>query len=483
MEWRLLDEEVLKRYIQRVWLLYGCIAATIIIGLLPTFGAMSKYSSTHSYEYGWAISAAYLSGTSVGVVLIILWTFLLLLVRYIYAYLNQSALFSNVDIELENIENSFDCHKFTSRLATFVLFVLNCLTLLAINVIYVAAILQGSTTGTRVLYQIALGVAKFLWGELMVKQIFRRLRPSGINKTDDIHSTVFILLVLIVNNIVVPFIAEATVDPNCFLNVFIPVPEVHVSYGYKLCIYYEKIVANIIVVNTAIPAPVLGKCLINVNVFSALSYSPPFMYRYQCTSSLLTNYVSVFVYMYVAELLNHLVQDILKFLRDRCDERSHSWKLFNFLSGDLHKNNPQFFPPSFVAGLLANVAILLTFGAAFPPLAAIIVLSSSYSCWCTLLMVKQKLIFTEKLLSPVSPTYMWILIIFSSLFYSLFIFDIVSDSVGAVHGAWAPVLMACLPSFLSVAISQMHRLYNYNRVRNRQISITKSVIVRHSIIT
>ena len=74
--------------------------------------------------------------------------------------------------------------------------------------VYVTAILQGSSIGTRVLYQIALGTVKFLWGELMVKQMFRRFRPSGINKVDDAHSTVFVLLVLIVNNIVVPFIAD-----------------------------------------------------------------------------------------------------------------------------------------------------------------------------------------------------------------------------------------------------------------------------------
>ena len=248
-----------------------------------------------------------------------------------------------------------------------------------------------------------------------------------------------------------------------------------------MCIYYFGIAithtTSKLVSSTAV---VIEQCLININVYSSLSYSPPFMYRNQCTSSLLTNYVSVFVYMYAAVLLNHLVQDVLVFLRNRCHDRSYGWKIFDFVCSDLYRATPVFFPPSFAAGVIANIAILLTFGSAFPPLALIILLSSSYSSWCTMLIVKEK--FTaasERLISPVSPTYMWILIIFSSVFYALFIFDIVSDSVGAANGAWAPVLMACLPSLVTMAINCLVRLYNYRRYTNSKI-LAMSIFVRPS---
>ena len=110
MAWQWLGEVGLDRYLQRVWLLYACIAAAIILGLLPTFGAVSEYSSTHSYEYAWTVSAAYLSGRSVGVVLIVFWTFLLLLVRYLYGNLNKAViLYTEAGVDLESVEIKNNC--------------------------------------------------------------------------------------------------------------------------------------------------------------------------------------------------------------------------------------------------------------------------------------------------------------------------------------------------------------------------------------
>jgi hypothetical protein len=92
--------------------------------------------------------------------------------------------------------------------------------------------------------------------------------------------------IAVVNKIVIPCLAISVVSSLCFYYALVASPPVRAEYTY--CAPTTSLLS------------VEYKCL---NVIESaednVSYTPPYLYSYQCSAAFYTDYVPVFIYMFV----------------------------------------------------------------------------------------------------------------------------------------------------------------------------------------
>jgi hypothetical protein len=115
----------------------------------------------------------------------------------------------------------------------------------------------------------------------------------NISNDDDLIESdlVFELLIVLFNNLVIPCLASMIVSPNCFYCIFIQPPSVVVESGTLICSNYN--------------------CSDTFVQTSFSSFQPPFLYSYQCSSSFVTNYAALYVYMFLITTILIPLQGIL----------------------------------------------------------------------------------------------------------------------------------------------------------------------------
>jgi hypothetical protein len=89
------------------------------------------------------------------------------------------------------------------------------------------------------------------------------------------------------NNIIASCIAAAIISPDCFYYAFVQDNDVVTSFTINQCDgrYYTGIDGF--------------QCVSYVNVKYDTVYSPPYAYRFQCTSSLLTSFANIFIFHFI----------------------------------------------------------------------------------------------------------------------------------------------------------------------------------------
>ncbi len=176
--------------------------------------------------------------------------------------------------------------------------------------------------------------------------------------------------------------------------------------------------------------------------------------------------------------------------------------------------------------IISSFGILITFGALFPPLAIVIVISMIITTYCVQLMLGQVVTHSRQLelqhihylqqqkilkqqvidgdvevqaevevqLEPVvdaDGTYLhyeqrleeecedvtkafkniiFLLLVFATLFYAFFLWDIIGDDVGWLDALWAPICLALLPFLLLIIVAvynKLHGVLSGHDVRNR----------------
>lgn len=97
---------------------------------------------------------------------------------------------------------------------------------------------------------------------------------------------IFLIIIILLNNIIIPCIAVSIISGRCFNNAIFASPSVTTSYNYYECSVYTPIrIAELELCDK------IGQTTRNI------TYDPPFSYNYECSSVLLTKFASVFVYM------------------------------------------------------------------------------------------------------------------------------------------------------------------------------------------
>lgn len=177
--------------------------------------------------------------------------------------------------------------------------VLNTIIVIAINVAYVTSISANQYTPNDItVISAAMSVFKaiwiaFLWG-LATSEFMKREYGLVIS----VHALIMFSLF---NNILVPFLAEAFVSPNCFLYLITAAPKISISTLSLSCKTSLTCKGDSCDPVTACPSPdaSLQELEGDGATFLTLSYTPPFHYSYQCGSTLMSDFLPVFVYRYL----------------------------------------------------------------------------------------------------------------------------------------------------------------------------------------
>jgi hypothetical protein len=120
------------------------------------------------------------------------------------------------------------------------------------------------------------------------------LQPKDISMLENL---------ILFNNIIIPGIAIMFILPDCFYNALFAASSVTSSYSYTTCYQYLAILGTGRLCNTLI---------------EEVSYSPPFIYSFQCSSKIIINYVSVYIFMFIlVSLIVPFVKILLKIWHSR----------------------------------------------------------------------------------------------------------------------------------------------------------------------
>jgi hypothetical protein len=118
----------------------------------------------------------------------------------------------------------------------------------------------------------------------------------------------FITIVIILNNIFFPILAIFIVSPECFYNALFAAPAITSFYNYVIC---QR--ANILVPDV---------CFSTVTLSESSSFSPPFIYDFECFSVAIINYVPVFIIMFTFEgIINPVMKLLIKWFSVYLEER------------------------------------------------------------------------------------------------------------------------------------------------------------------
>ena len=394
----------------RVRMLSLMLSVVILILLLPIYGMLGLYYGTHQYRYAWSVSVAYISGVSPAVILVTFWSFFLLFYYIVMLQNPLGAVERTVSSSKLYIQSS-------AKWMTYCLLVaINFAVTLVINGVYVNSALYMSTAES-IWVQTAVGCMKSLWNIIYVENVSKmhRLCVSTIEE-DELHDTLSVAMIVIINNIAIPCLAEAVADSNCFYNMIFAAKPVSVSYtaGY--------VCATSIYAYTSI-------CY-QIQIEGSTEYSPPFIYNYQCGSVLISNYTSVFVYTFlIISLWSPLRLIILVYMRNTSFGPGKRVTLVS----------------NYCARLLSYLTIMMTFGVMFPPLAAIITVAIWIDTYCMQYMIHNDLIDIAGDVPDLHGTPSHFVGGIVALFYALILYDIVGDEMGAVKGLWAPCIVIVWP--------------------------------------
>jgi Leucine-rich repeat (LRR) protein len=355
----------------------GVCAAYAMLVLLPMYAACSALYGTYTHQYAWAISAAYLSGSTP-----FAWEFACLLLCPVVCVVATAVVRRKFSIANASIpeDPTTSLRSTAFRLTVyFAVVVVNFVVVLGVNTAYVTIALSQNGLALT-LAQIALALFKVAFNSACSPVLMRWACQRFLGRQPSASSYVALqLFVSVVNNILVPCLVVSIISPSCFYNIFKQVPDVYATYQYKgECTQFE--VTEIL------------ECIGDQTLSASTSYSPPFAYSYQCSSSFITYYSPAFVIMcMVAGFGIPLAQVLLQRLHERARMGSTWHAALDLVlprilkplwvaagSSDVTGTSPlaarnlyaSFFDASqHVITLLTYLALLLTFGAVFPPLA------------------------------------------------------------------------------------------------------------------
>jgi Leucine-rich repeat (LRR) protein len=374
--------------------LLASLATTLIISvLLPFYCGLRNYR-THEYSYVWTASLGFLSGHIPAITSL----FLIFLVLFVpcFGFLLYCD-YENINLgHLKTLHSSLKIIQRTWK-SFFVrcsITVFNNCMMLVINIGYVYLLNRQLSTGERTGLQISVAVVKTIWSVGFIKRIFLfLLKLLDAKEADQFGRLQLLSFLNIFNFVVAPLCALAAFDPNCFKYTLFTRADIELFYEWVL------------------ETCTRGKCVSSA-AFSDVSYSPPFIYNYQCTSTLLDDFITIFVYKYTigvflimagslslllllkyrftSELLTVLFLPkqihftVIKLKRNNMlwapFAKQEEWlmKYLGFLIKDDELSNKCFDGDILIIGLIGDFAILFTFGVAFPPLAVIVCLSIVY---------------------------------------------------------------------------------------------------------
>jgi hypothetical protein len=446
----------------------SCVYAVLV--LLPMYAVCSSMYGTYAHQYAWAISAAFLSGK-----VAFAWEFVCLALLAVCAACACTLINDHRESDRSNASTSTpasaeaslvrDQHLAKAFAVYALAITLNFFVVVGVNTAYVIIALNQNGKALT-LAQIALALFKVAFNSVCSPMLLRWLSQRALVRQPDATGFVTVqLFVSVVNNILVPCLVVSIISPDCFYNIFKTAADVvaYFKYGGR-CVVYNPY------------SRTLYGCAQEEILTAQTSYSPPFDYSYQCSSSFITYYSPAYVIMcIIAGIALPLAQPLLQWLHGRAVRGTRWFAVLDAVLPRILKpvtdvaqapaaSNP--FLPYFDASqhlitLLTYLALLLTFGAVFPPLAVCFAVTMLCMAAFTRLKVGPFLFnaqaqglagcaaAVEQECSGVGGTALLrrsvgMLVAFSCLFYTLFLFDTLGDAEGLAGAYWVLIVVPLL---------------------------------------
>jgi hypothetical protein len=374
------------------------------------------------------------------------------------------------------------------------LFVLvNLVVVISVNVLYVyIAIYQSSAL--LVLAQVLMSFFKLLWSSTCMDAVLRWLvgafAPELVygDISAKAYRTEFLslqLFVSLLNSIAIPCLVVAGISPDCFYNVFQPAPTVRSSFTFLVCASFVN-----------------GQCVQVVRATSGTEYDTPYTYNYQCSSSLITYYAPAYVNLcilavFVGPLGNVFAASVLR--RTTPGSFVHSFlrrstpRMLQEFANDvpgIGSSSMLMSTHALLITLVTYLGVLLTFGTMLPPLGVALAVTVALVVLFTKLKIGRFLcsaeeqsqldkfvrILEQQCEAAGSASFLqsalWMLVTLSCLFYTIFLFDTLGDTVGFRRAVWVLIVVPLLPVVFYVGYGS----YNaYIRMRRRDSSRQKEV--------
>jgi Leucine-rich repeat (LRR) protein len=443
-------------------------AVYCIVVLLPVYATVNAYHPSFTYKYAWTVSGVFLTGTAAfAVEAVFLLLQLLLCGTLTELCLRRSHLRASTPNEAAVVEQHANKRAGT-KLTNAAVMVFSLFVVTGANVAFVFATLH--LTGRQLtVVQILLAVFKISFNNLAVPALQRRVSSSGQARGVSLLQIVLVLL----NVIVIPCVVVMVISPACFYDALHGVNSVTSSYQYS-----GNCLSWIVVSNPATGTQSLTCAGAEVAVGDT-EYTPSFAYSYQCSSSFVTSYAPTYVIMCIITGLvapavraaavglrsilpptRSLYSWVLKFTPRILKDLPTAEDLLRWRASALYR--PVCNANRLLTTELTYLALLLTFGALFPPLAVCCAVAMT-SVVLTARLEVGRYVSTavaadrQDCLDEVETACAGVatpqqlhmalsaVLTVSCCFYTLFLFDTLGDEVGFAGAFWVLIVVPVLP--------------------------------------
>jgi len=301
--------------------------ALMFLGVLIMYLSLPD-SRLLQHSYLWSTTAAYMTGDTATICLLIIGFILNCAIVHIMRNEHK-----NVEGEEVQLRNSVFTSSASSGHSTYIFKPL--LRILIFIVIIIGFVVVGNVMYLRVLFvgtqleqqvfRPVLALFKLIWAYVVTPKFFyseyllfglpQSEHLQFINKVFGLKIH-FMFIMNILTLFCIPIMVQMCTDPACFYNVFMEFPETSVRIKYDSCSIFTTEKKCTDVVGTTNGIWFLTATGYSNTHTSTISVHPPFIYNYSCSSAVINAYVplyaAIFTFQILVCLLNvlHLRNDI-----------------------------------------------------------------------------------------------------------------------------------------------------------------------------
>lgn len=320
---------------QQLRLVVYLLSGYLLVVMMAIYAVLTVYFGTYTWQYAWTVSFTFLEGVVPDVVLVIfLSVFVLLIFALVERHRRLSPEYHQSTRAAKNLSFSSASPSANSRLGTdsswsnvrvyleiFALTLANCAVSLLVNAGYVLAVANKYSLRSLATISFGISVFKLVWGNLVVIQWIGKFIQTLLPST---WQTVFLLALSVFNNIVAPYAAEGFVSSNCFQYALRAPPIISSSFSTVPCVIHA--VSGHYNISIVCGSHIVDDYSLYLPTYSVplttVEFHPPFLYSYQCSSSLLVSFAYVFVLRYLLSgLVLPAMFGCIKFLQGWSYER------------------------------------------------------------------------------------------------------------------------------------------------------------------
>ena len=389
-------------------------------------------------------------------------------------------------LSLKSIKNNF----LNIMLLYVCIFIINFVIVLGVNIAFVYVSLYQSYTLT-IIAQIFQAIFDLIWDfclPILIDYFCSKIWKISIYSKEydlrDVWSKITLLLLFLIlfNKIIIPCLVVAIVSPNCFYDLIISTQSVTSTFPIVDCIVFD----------------IYGECQQFDLRASSTSYDPPFNYSYQCSDDLISYYapsqiysciILTFVYPFsiimTIYINKHYPENSLLVKLVRLYYSSPIYRTLHSDNGNINDQSPheEHHDLIYEANLeiiyfLQMIGTMLTFGLVFP-LIAITISVAIIALWLTSKYLCDRFLFNLIQINDIIKieslnlecygivnqimieNSFWLISIFSSCFFSFFVYDILGDKNGYRKSYWIIIVTSLIPCYLYILELMFKYSYKY----------------------